>query len=447
MYAPVSRGLGFVKAHMPVFLPKAQVATRPQFASLPERKKSKCVVTRAQSPPGMPPLTARQIASNQEKEASPPTTSGRKIVFAVDGTVYAEEGLRWVAKHVARKGTPHSLLFFSLHHSTTPNFKSINQSHCISLCPRSGDTVHLAHVICDPRTSATAVGSSGVGTQWSPTRDEAVFTREFLLRLEHEANAMMASRFIPSLQFTGIEHKVELLRMKVHKSAAGIGEVLCNRAAELNADVLIIASHGAGVQADYGSVARWCSEHSAVPTLLLPPEVLKSGAGGGPSSNSLIVAAIDNIDHLKEAFTFALKKVSKAGDNMYVLLVKQIADEESGIALRKELVSSTHRWLEESNIEFSPTLNIAVDVVTEAASDVSAPTVPTPSGSAGASASPAGERLCTYAEDLGARAVVMRQHGRSMMEGMLFGPVTLQVTKNCTRPLVMLSGSSKKMNA
>ena len=32
--------------------------------------------------------------------------------------------------------------------------------------------MYLAHVLCDPRTPATAVGSSSAAMQWSPARDE-----------------------------------------------------------------------------------------------------------------------------------------------------------------------------------------------------------------------------------------------------------------------------------
>lgn len=38
--------------------------------------------------------------------------------------------------------------------------------------PPTGDTVYLAHCLSDPRTPATAVGSSSAATQWSPARDE-----------------------------------------------------------------------------------------------------------------------------------------------------------------------------------------------------------------------------------------------------------------------------------
>jgi len=37
--------------------------------------------------------------------------------------------------------------------------------------------VHLAHVVCDPRTPSTAVGSSAAATQWSPARDEQSYAK------------------------------------------------------------------------------------------------------------------------------------------------------------------------------------------------------------------------------------------------------------------------------
>lgn len=57
----------------------------------------------------------------------------------------------------------------------------------------------------------------------------------------------------------GVEHEKLLLRLKVHRSAAGIAEAVCSKAADVGADAVVIASHGAGVLSDYGSVARWAA--------------------------------------------------------------------------------------------------------------------------------------------------------------------------------------------
>lgn len=309
--------------------------------------------------------------------------------------------------------------------------------------PSTGDTIHLAHVLCDPRTPATAVGSSTAATQWSPSRDEAVYAREYFMRLEHEAQGMMASRFTPTLQFTGINHQVDLLRLRVHRSAAGIGEALAGKAVDVGASLLVIASHGAGVLADYGSVARWCSENSPIPVLLLPPSVLHSAGPAGGASNAVMVAATDDLGGLRQAFDFALEQLTRPGDNVYVVHVQTPANEEIATSARKELVSAVLRWQEESTVAHAPTLSVAVDLLTEPASDAAVQSMAASSSFDSHSASPAGERLCVQAREFGARAVVLHHHGRSMMREMMYGPMTLHCTKQCCRPLVVLSSGGK----
>lgn len=68
------------------------------------------------------------------------------------------------------------------------------------------------------------------------------------------AHASSARRMLPS---AGVQHEELLLRLKVHRSAAGIAEAICSKASDLGADAVLIASHGAGALADFGSVSRW----------------------------------------------------------------------------------------------------------------------------------------------------------------------------------------------
>lgn len=303
----------------------------------------------------------------------------------------------------------------------------------------AGDTVHLAHVICDPRTPSTAVGSSTAATQWTPFRDEQLYAQEFFNRLEHEAQTMLSSRFIPSLQFTGIEYTVELLRLRVHKSAAGIGEALADCATNLGADVLIVASHGAGVLADYGSVARWVSENSPVPALLLPPAVLQQSALGVPC-NTILVSATDDLRGLKTAFDFASVTLSKPGDNIYIVHTKQALDEDAAVASRKELINNAMRWQEDSACPHMNTLNVAVDVITSKTSEESSEEGTDAglfSGEQTATRSPAGEELCSMAARLNVKAMVLHHHGRSIMREMMYGPLTLNCLKQCERPLLV----------
>lgn len=63
------------------------------------------------------------------------------------------------------------------------------------------------------------------------------------------------------------------------KSAATIAEALCEDAARTSARMLVVAVHGEEEMAHFGSVARYCCQHSKVPVMLLPAQV---GTGAGP---------------------------------------------------------------------------------------------------------------------------------------------------------------------
>lgn len=69
-------------------------------------KQRQCVASSSQTLPipGMPHAEYQKIASMRKAAQTEATTTGRKIVFAVDGTSGAEEGLKWIVKHIARKG-------------------------------------------------------------------------------------------------------------------------------------------------------------------------------------------------------------------------------------------------------------------------------------------------------------------------------------------------------
>jgi hypothetical protein len=226
--------------------------------------------------------------------------------------------------------------------------------------------------------------------------------------MEHEGSAMLQGRYVPLLQFrgkpaclyaclhgavlrctvsccimrvtcrraailhlasshplpppAGVQHEELLLRLKVHRSAAGIAEAICSKAADLGADAVLIASHGAGVLADFGSVARcaagagahgcagvcvgfgvhgiagncsanrccyayaclnlpvclpacrrWASENSKVPAILLPPATMDPAAASMPAAPSVVVAGADNLAALQDAFEWTLQKVAKPG--------------------------------------------------------------------------------------------------------------------------------------
>ncbi|KAL4458806.1 hypothetical protein ABPG75_013671 [Micractinium tetrahymenae] len=359
-------------------------------------RRGAAAVPSASAAEGLPPSEplAGGAATAAAAAAAPP---GRKFVFAVDGKPECEESLRWAVANIFSKG----------------------------------DTVYLAHCLSDPRTPATAVGSSSAATQWSPARDEQRYAKEFFLRMEHEGSAMLQDRYVPLLQLKGIKHEELLLRLKVHRSAAGIAEAICVKAAELGADAVLIASHGAGVLADFGSVARWASENSKVPALLLPPSTMDPASAGLPSAPVVIVAGSDNLEALHDAFEWALQKMAKRGDDIYVLHAEQVASEEDAVAARKRLVQAVFSWQEGSQAANAASVNVICDIIQ--GSSMPDESMAEPEGESGA-----GAQLCRMAADLSVRSVVLSHHGAGMMRELLWGHVTMHCTKFCTRPLVVL---------
>lgn len=79
-------------------------------------KQRQCIASSSQTLPipGMPRSNRgaeyQKNASMKQVSQTGATTTGRKIIFAVDGTEGAEEGLKWIVKHVARKGKSNSIM-------------------------------------------------------------------------------------------------------------------------------------------------------------------------------------------------------------------------------------------------------------------------------------------------------------------------------------------------
>ncbi|KAI7836636.1 hypothetical protein COHA_009521 [Chlorella ohadii] len=365
----------------------------PEARAVPRQCRSRRTFTLAAAAPG------DGGAAGSAAPVAPPTpaSTARKFVFAVDGKPENEQALLWASTNLFSKG----------------------------------DKVYLAHCLSDPRTPSTAVGSSSAATQWSPARDEQRYAKEYFLRLEHESSAMLQGRYVPLLQFKGIAHEELLLRLKVHRSAAGIAEAICSKASDLGADAVIIGSLGAGVLADFGSVARWASENSKVPALLLPPSCMDPQSAAQLAAPALVVAGADNLESLRDAFEWALQKMARPGDEVYVLHAEQLASEDDAVESRKRLVQEVFSWQQHSSAAAAPAVNIVCDVIF--GTSVPDESMAEPEGESGA-----GALLCNMAADLSPRAVVLSHHGASMMRELMWGHLTMHCTKFCTRPLVVL---------
>ncbi|EFN53371.1 hypothetical protein CHLNCDRAFT_137133 [Chlorella variabilis] len=340
-------------------------------------------VAAAAAAAGGEPAAEPSVGAGAAATAEAPALPGRKFVYAVDGKPDCEQALRWAVHNIFSKG----------------------------------DTVYLAHCLSDPRTPATAVGSSSAATQWSPARDEQRYAKEFFLRMEHEGSAMLQGRYVPLLQFKGVQHEELLLRLKVHRSAAGIAEAICSKASDLGADAVLIASHGAGALADFGSVSRWASEHSK--------------AVSAPASRAVVVAGTDNMEGLRDAFEWALHKMAKPGDVVYVLHAEQLAGDEEAVDARKRLVSSVFEWQQGSSAVAAPLVNVVCDMVL--GTSMPDESMAEPEGESGA-----GAQICDLAAEVNARCVVLSHHGAGMMRELLWGHVTMHASKFCPRALVVL---------
>lgn len=59
------------------------------------------------------------------------------------------------------------------------------------------------------------------------------------------ANEMISRRFVPILAKNHVQYQVDLLKQKGTFSAAGIGELICESAEKMDAELMLVASHGA----------------------------------------------------------------------------------------------------------------------------------------------------------------------------------------------------------
>ena len=68
----------------------------------------------------------------------------------------------------------------------------------------------------------------------------------WVARLADTANEMISRRFVPILKKSHVQYQVALLKQRGTFSAAGIGELICESAAKLDAELMLVASHGEG---------------------------------------------------------------------------------------------------------------------------------------------------------------------------------------------------------
>ena len=213
-------------------------------------------------------------------------------------------------------------------------------------------------------------------------------------------------------------------------------------AVDMGADLVVLCSHGPGARTDFGSVARWCEENSPIPTMLLPPSVLTQS--NPPTviqmgaSNSVLVAAADDLSGLKRCFDYAVTDHTRPGDGMYVVhaVDDKARSEDELMQLRKDLVADVLKWQAESPCKHAATLNVAVQLVQAAAASDSSSS--SSDDELSPDLSPAGADVVEMATRMNVRTVILAHHGRNMMREMLYKPLTLHCINHCQSPLIVL---------
>ncbi|KAK9865047.1 hypothetical protein WJX84_011752 [Apatococcus fuscideae] len=337
------------------------------------------------------------------KVAAPPLPQSNKrvLAIAVDDTADAREALEWLLEKVARPG----------------------------------DSLKLLHVISDPRSPSTAVGSMGAGshTQWSTFRssnEESYGSRQsYMNGLQERAAQMISRRFGPALKAAGAQHEVVFAWERGTKSAAGIGEAICGKAKEIEARMLFIASHGRGVLAEYGSVAKYCSDNAGVPVLMMPP----ASASLEPADPEvLLVVALADLPGLEEAVKFGADNLLGNGERVSVLFVPDQAA-SSGDAAGP---TSAHRieLAVQGVLERAGKPDVPIDV------QILAPGNPGQALETVDMTMDVGPDICKKAQNIQAKSVLLLHHGKGMIRDLIFGSVTSHTSRNCKRPLMLFRG-------
>jgi structural maintenance of chromosome 2 len=126
---------------------------------------------------------------------------------------------------------------------------------------RAGDTLHLLHVIAPARRLVVTpdMGLEGVLEDDEETRR----------KVEEHAQNFIKERFETKLAELKIPYQVEIVRGCVDNDS--IGALLCRRAEQLNAGVVLMGKHNRGAVKEFfiGSVSNYALHHCKQPVLVL----------------------------------------------------------------------------------------------------------------------------------------------------------------------------------
>jgi len=184
------------------------------------------------------------------------------------------------------------------------------------------ECVEVVHVVCDPQalTSHTGVGGRRSAADVDPSVSAAV--RGYHERLQAQARVKLAAACGELLAKSGINFKIRTPQLYEPRSAAAIGEALMSAADDAGARALVVASHGPGVQADFGSVARYCYMHQELPLVLVPQMPPAPAApendrpGGAPGRTVLLV--VSRLEELEAHWQWVVANCCRPHDTLHI---------------------------------------------------------------------------------------------------------------------------------
>ncbi len=332
-----------------------------------------------------------------------PPPKPRHVCVAADGTEPSLHALEWVVTYL------------------------ISPSH-------QNTVVHLAHVVCDTRTPQMAVDALGTsGGHWSPqVIEQQQLAEEWRQRLVEQGRQLIMQRFVPVVRRAGgIAYEIDVLRQRGAKSAAGIGELLCAKSSNMWA--LVVASHGAGVLADYGSVAQYCVQHSTVPLVLLPPTMVDDTANTAHTAHDVdcLIISFGSLEHLAAGVSFA---VDVMGDDKQqdgtsravssVLVVDEKEDDDNINDTVSSVVKEHARGLKVQHVTTLPYQDDGSSMRDD--------------GDEGHVESALGAQLCAMANECKARMVIVHGLHGGLVQELMYGAALLHVLRHCGRPVVLL---------
>ncbi|KAG2447576.1 hypothetical protein HYH02_007499 [Chlamydomonas schloesseri] len=217
------------------------------------------------------------FACGPSADEDAPCATGGVVVVAMDDSDDAAAAAAFAAQHVYNPGVDELRVVHvvcdprALHWTTsvgaTPSGRdisldSMDLTELTDVGVMGGGGVRL---VAPGATAAEVAEAAGV-----PAAGGDSNLQDYLSRLSSSAAAVV-SRRCAGLAAAGVTHySTELPRLTVPRSAAAIAQALMEAVKRADAKLLVVANHGPGALAEFGSVARYCYQHSAVPLLLFP---------------------------------------------------------------------------------------------------------------------------------------------------------------------------------